>query len=151
MAISFDIVQGTLNELANLSLLFSEYREFYGIKDCNSESKKFIKERLINKDSVIFLDYDNKVACGFILLYFTYSSLSISPTIILNDLCIIKSHRGYGVATQLMEKVKSFADNSGDNGITLCTSVENHKARALYEKLNDKIGDQFVYYFLKTR
>ena len=48
-------------------------------------------------------------------------------------------------------KVKSFADNSGDNGITLCTSVENHKARALYEKLNDKIGDQFVYYFLKTR
>lgn len=69
----------------------------------------------------------------------------------MNDLCIIKSHRGYSVATQLMEKVKSFADNSGDNGITLCTSVENHKARALYEKLNDKIGDQFVYYFLKTR
>ena len=79
MAISFDIVQGTLNELADISLLFSEYREFYGIKDCNSESKKFIKERLFNKDSVIFLAYDNKVACGFILLYFTYSSLSISP------------------------------------------------------------------------
>lgn len=65
----------------------------------------------------------------------------------MNDLNIFKSHRGYGVATQLMEKVKSFADNSGDNGIILCTSVENHKARALYEKLNDKIGDQFVYYF----
>lgn len=71
--------------------------------------------------------------------------------IILIDLYIIRSKRGYGVTTQLMEKVKSFADNFGNNRITLCTSVENHKARALYDKLNDKIGDQFVYYFLKTR
>ena len=67
----------------------------------------------------------------------------------MNDLNIFKSHRGYGVATQLMEKVKSFADNSAYNGITLCTSAENHKARALYEKLNDKIDDHLVYYFLK--
>ena len=48
-----------------------------------------------------------------------------------------------------MEKLKSFAENSAYNGITLCTSAENHKARALYEKLNDKIDDHLVYYFLK--
>jgi ribosomal protein S18 acetylase RimI-like enzyme len=149
MNIPFNIIQGTLNELDDISLLFSEYREFYGIEDCNSESKKFIKERLINNDSIIFLAYDNKIACGFVQLYFSYSSLSISPTIILNDLYIIKSYRRYGIATQLMEKVRSFANNSTYNGISLCTSIENHKARALYEKLNYKIDDQFIYYFLK--
>ncbi|ORF03657.1 hypothetical protein BGI05_01770 [Snodgrassella alvi] len=82
-----------------MSLLFSEYREFYGIKDCQSELKELIKERLINNDSIIFLAYDNKTACGFIQLYFSYSSLAISPTIILNDLYIIKSHRRCGIAT----------------------------------------------------
>ena len=39
MDTSFNILQGTLNELEDISLLFSEYREFYGIKDCHSESK----------------------------------------------------------------------------------------------------------------
>ncbi|WP_425314098.1 hypothetical protein [Snodgrassella alvi] len=54
---------------------------------------------MINNDSIIFLVYDNKTACGFIQLYFSYSSLAISPTIILNDLYIIKSHKRCGVAT----------------------------------------------------
>ncbi|MWN30890.1 MULTISPECIES: GNAT family N-acetyltransferase [unclassified Gilliamella] len=96
---------------------------------------------MINNDSIIFLAYDNKIACGFTQLYFSYSSLSISPTIILNDLYIIKSCRRHNVATQLMEKVKNFASNSGYSGILLCTSVENYKARALYEKLNYKIDE----------
>lgn len=55
----FNILQRTLNEFDDISLLFSENREFYGIKDCQSESKEFIKERLINNDSIIFLAYDN--------------------------------------------------------------------------------------------
>ena len=75
--------------------------------------------------------------------------LVISPTIILNDLYIIKSHRRCGVATQLMKKVRNFANNSAYNVISLCTSIDNFKARALYEKSGYKIDDQFVYYFLE--
>lgn len=48
-----------------------------------------------------------------------------------------------------MQKVRSFANHSTYNGISWCTVIENHQARALYEKLNDKIDDQFAYYFLK--
>ncbi|WP_370578727.1 GNAT family N-acetyltransferase [Snodgrassella alvi] len=104
---------------------------------------------MINNDSIIFLAYDNKTAYGFIQLYFSYSSLVISPTIILNDLYIIKSHRRCGVGTQLMEKVRNFANNSAYDGISLCTSIDNLKIRALYEKSGYKIDDQFVYYFLE--
>ena len=49
----------------------------------------------------------------------------------------------------LMEKVRNFAGNSAYNGIPLCTSIDNLKARALYEKSGYKIDDQFVYYFLE--
>ncbi len=48
-----------------------------------------------------------------------------------------------------MQKVRSFANHSTYNGISWCTVIKNHQARALYEKLNDKIDDQFAYYFLK--
>lgn len=48
-----------------------------------------------------------------------------------------------------MEKVRNFAGNSAYDGIPLCTSIDNLKARALYEKSGYKIDDQFVYYFLK--
>lgn len=46
-----------------------------------------------------------------------------------------------------MEKVRSFANNYIYNGISLCTSIENYKAKALYEKLNYKVDDKFIYYF----
>ncbi|MGE9657576.1 GNAT family N-acetyltransferase [Snodgrassella alvi] len=104
---------------------------------------------MINNDSIIFLAYDDKIAYGFIQLYFSYSSLVISPTIILNDLYIIKSHRRCGVATQLMKKVRNFANNSTYNGISLCISIDNLKVKALYEKSGYKIDDQFIYYFLE--
>lgn len=48
-----------------------------------------------------------------------------------------------------MEKVRNFAGNSAYNGIPLCTSIDNFKVRALYEKSGYKIDDQFVYYFLE--
>lgn len=44
MTISFDIVPRTLNKFDDISFLFSEYREFYGIKDCNCESKNSLKK-----------------------------------------------------------------------------------------------------------
>ena len=48
-----------------------------------------------------------------------------------------------------MEKVRNFAGNSAYNGIPLCTSIDNFKARVLHEKSGYKIDDQFVYYFLE--
>ena len=46
-------------------------------------------------------------------------------------------------------KLRNFANNSVYNGIPLCISINNLKARALYEKSGYKIDDQFVYYFLE--
>ncbi|WP_392552751.1 GNAT family N-acetyltransferase [Orbus wheelerorum] len=151
MSNSLTIIQATLEQLDDISLLFSEYREFYCIEDCRSDSKKFIRDRLINNDSIIFLAYSDKVLCGFVQLYFSFSSLALSSTIILNDLYVKKEYRTHKVATNLMQHVKNFANSSIYNGISLSTSIENHKAKALYEKQGYKIDDQFIHYFLKLK
>ncbi|WP_100138945.1 GNAT family N-acetyltransferase [Snodgrassella alvi] len=77
--------------------------------------------------------------------YFSFSSLLISPTIILNDLYIPASQRQKGIATQLMQYVKKFARDDGYSGISLCTASDNHKARALYEQAGYQIDNQFIY------
>ncbi|WP_353736178.1 GNAT family N-acetyltransferase [Snodgrassella sp.] len=71
------------------------------------ESRKFIQERLEKQDSDIFIAYHQQQTCGFVQLYFSFSSLSISPTIILNDLYVSISHRQKGIATQLMQYGKN--------------------------------------------
>ncbi|WP_369127160.1 GNAT family N-acetyltransferase [Snodgrassella gandavensis] len=110
-----------------------------------------MQERLEKQDSAIFIAYHQQQACGFVQLYFSFSSLSISPTIILNDLYIPVSHRQKGIATQLMQYVKKFARDGGYSGISSCTANDNHKARALYEQAGYQIDEQFVYYSLNLK
>nr|WP_100091166.1 GNAT family N-acetyltransferase [Snodgrassella alvi] len=96
------IARATSEQLDAAALLFASYRQFYGLADNETESRKFIQERLEKQDSAIFIAYHQQQACGFVQLYFSFSSLSISPTIILNDLYVPVSHRQKGIATQLM-------------------------------------------------
>lgn len=142
------IIRATSEQLDDAIMLFASYRQFYGLTDKQTASRNFIQERLEKQDSVIFIAYDQQQACGFVQLYFSFSSLSVSPTIILNDLYVPENHRQKGIATQLMQYVTQFARDNGYRGISLCTANDNHKARALYEQAGYQIDEQFVYYFL---
>lgn len=151
MVDQISIVRATSEQLDDAALLFASYRQFYGLADNQTESRKFIQERLEKQDSAIFIAYHQQQACGFVQLYFSFSSLSISSTIILNDLYIPVNHRQKGIATQLMQYVKKFAHDGDYSGISLCTASDNHKARALYEQAGYQIDNQFVYYFLNLK
>lgn len=145
------ISRGSLENLNDISELFSEYHEFYGIQSNKTTSKEFIKLRLMNDESVIFVAYEDNVACGFAQLYFTFSSLAMSSIIILNDLYVSKEYRKKGIATQLMKAVKDFAISESYSSITLCTSSRNSIAQSLYEKEGYTIDNEFIYYSLNIK
>lgn len=142
------ILRGSLENLNDISELFSEYHEFYGVNSNKTTSKEFIKLRLVNGDSVIFVAYENNIACGFAQLYFTFSSLAMSSIIILNDLYVSKEYRKKGIANQLMKAVKDFAISHSYPIITLSTSKYNGTAQSLYEKEGYVIDNEFIYYSL---
>ncbi len=130
------IKQASIEDLDTVAELFDGYRQFYQQPSDVEAGKTFLRQRLQHRESVIFLvTDDNGVGLGFTQLYPTFSSVSLQARWILNDLFVAESARKSGVASQLMQAAEDFAKDSGADGLSLSTAVDNLSAQALYEQL----------------
>jgi ribosomal protein S18 acetylase RimI-like enzyme len=141
-----NIKKATLNELDSLTELFDLYRVFYEQKSDPDGAKEFLKERLTNKESVVFIAYDKNNPIGFVQLYPSFSSVSMNRTWVLNDLYVKKNVRGKGFGEQLLKKAINFAEETGAKGVSLETGKENLTAQKLYEKIGFKRESHYFYF-----
>lgn len=143
------IIHATTNYLDPLVKLFDQYRQFYGQTSNPVQSKLFIKERIENQDSVIFLALDNNDnVLGFVQLYPLFSSVFASRKWILNDLFVAERSRRLGVAKQLLRKVKELAIETDVTSIFLEVQVKNKKAQQLYKAFGYIEETEHYSYFL---
>ncbi|WP_068984715.1 MULTISPECIES: GNAT family N-acetyltransferase [Lysinibacillus] len=140
-----EILQATMNELEELTVLFDEYRQFYGIESDVSSAKAFLQLRMALKESIIFVVVENGNIIGFAQLYPTFSSIALQRAYILNDIYVKEEARGQGVGKALMEKVFQYCEQQYARYVTLQTATDNVHARKLYENLNMK-QDQYCNY-----
>ncbi|KOS62177.1 GNAT family N-acetyltransferase [Lysinibacillus agricola] len=140
-----EIFQATMNELEELTVLFDEYRQFYGIESDVSSAKAFLQLRIALKESVIFIAVENGKAIGIAQLYPTFSSIALQRAYILNDIYVTEDARGLGVGRALMEKVFQYCEQQYARYVTLQTATDNVNARKLYEKL-EMTQDQYSNY-----
>lgn len=82
------IIQATENKMREVSNLFDMYREYYGKKSDKNVAEKFISEILKKNESIIFTAFDEKSNTTGVQVYFSFSSICASPTLILNDLFV---------------------------------------------------------------
>jgi ribosomal protein S18 acetylase RimI-like enzyme len=141
------IQKATLNDLASLSELFDLYRIFYQQKSDLSGAREFIKERLNNEESVVFIAFDENNPIGFVQLYPSFSSVSMKRTWVLNDLYVSESVRGKGFGEKLIKKAITFAKDTGAKGILLETNIENVTAQRLYERIGFTKETNHFYFF----
>lgn len=128
------IIQVQLKHLDDLVPLFNGYRTFYK-QDANiKEAKHFLRERIKNKDSIIYIAYIDKVAVGFTQLYPLYSSVAMQPIYLLNDLFVGSNYRGKGIGESLINKAKLFCQENYLKGLAIQTAF-NNPAQHLYERL----------------
>ncbi len=141
------IKKADLEDLGLVGNLFNKYRIFYG-QDSNLESsKKFIEERMIHNESVIFIIMkDSIIPLGFVQLYPSFSSVYMKRIWILNDLYVEESARKKGIGKSLMNKAKEFAFETGAKGLTLSTAIDNTTAQKLYEQSGYKRNEMFYHY-----
>ncbi|WP_404469654.1 GNAT family N-acetyltransferase [Sutcliffiella horikoshii] len=144
-----EIYQATMKDLEGAATLFNKYRTFYQQTPDLDGAKAFIKSRLENEDSVIFVAKFNHEYVGFTQLYPTFSSISMKRAWILNDMFVDSKARKQGVGEQLLHKAKEFASETGAKSITLETTPDNEAAQGLYEKNGYKKDDQFYHYYLE--
>ena len=91
-----DIVTATTQHLSLITPIFNQYRVFYGQADDVTLAESFLKQRLENQQSVIFLAIEGEKVVGFTQLYPTFSSVSAKASWILNDLFVLEEKRGAG-------------------------------------------------------
>ncbi|MGM9957523.1 MAG: GNAT family N-acetyltransferase [Peribacillus sp.] len=141
------IQKATLNELHSLSELFDLYRVFYEQPSNFKGAKEFLRERLVNEESVVFIALDEDDSLGFVQLYPSFSSISMQRSWILNDLFVKESARRKGVGEKLLQAAITFAEETGANGVSLETGKENVNAQRLYERFGFVKESNYFYHF----
>ncbi len=127
--------QATLQDLAALSSLFAQYRAFYGQDDDGETARRFLRSRLVNEDSKLFIARIGESAAGFTQLYPSFTSIGAQEIWILNDLFVGADHRQQGVAQALVQHVLAYSHSTGRKKVVLSTAFDNTQAQQLYAKL----------------
>jgi len=113
-------------------------------------AKKFLKQRIKQNESVIFLCLDEEgTAIGFTQLYPYFTSLGMRRAWILNDMFVKKENRMLGAGEKLIESVRKFAGKTGSGFVMLETQKTNKNACRLYEKMGFKQDRYRRYYYLE--
>ena len=138
--------QASISDLDAIAPLFDAYRQFYGKMTDLGAAHTFLSNRLKQDESVIFLAFQDELAIGFTQLYPTFSSVSMAPVYVLNDLYVSSAGRGQGVGTQLLSAAASFAKSAGAVRLNLNTDVQNTIAESVYEAAG-WVRDQHYYMY----
>ncbi|KON70552.1 acetyltransferase [Peribacillus butanolivorans] len=141
------IQKATLNELDSLTELFDLYRVFYEQTSNLEGAREFLKERLTNEESVIFMAFDGVNPIGFVQLYPSFSSVSMMRSWVLNDLFVKGNARKKGFGEKLLKAAIAFAKETGAKGVSLETDKDNGNAQKLYEKIGFIRESNYFYYF----
>lgn len=141
------IRQATIDDIPTVAYLFDKYRQWYKQETDLEGATDFLKSRTENGESVILVAMEEGELIGFTQLYPIFSSVSMSKAWLLNDLFVIESQRGKGVATKLLEAAKNVGINTESKWLMLQTSDWNSEAQALYEKNGWVRESDFFYRF----
>src|SRR5689334_2179856 len=128
------LIRVTGEQVELVAALFDAYRQFYGQPPDLEGARRFLAERLGRGESVIYAVVENGRALGFTQLYPSFSSVSMKPIWILNDLFVAEDTRRQGAGTRLLCAARDHALRSGAARLALSTAVTNTTAQALYER-----------------
>ncbi len=141
------IIKAEQKHIKEVGILFDLYRQFYKYESNLIESTNYIKDRINNNESTIFIAISGAdEAIGFVQLYETFGSLDLGKIIILYDLYVKEDHRKNNIGRQLMIKSHEYAKKINAKRIQLSTAIDNYIGQSLYESLGYVKDDDFYTY-----
>ena len=134
------------SDIEKLAVLFDAYRVFYKKNSDLNEAKKFLFDRIANKESQVIVATEKDDLVGFVQLYPIFSSTRMKKLWLLNDLFVIENSRGKGISKQLIEKCKELCSNTKACGLMLETAKNNITGNSLYIKTGFILDGDHNYY-----
>ena len=143
------IITATLEQLPELVEMFDAYRVWYRKSSDKDRARGFLKERIEQNDSVIYMALDIEIgeAAGFTQLYPLFSSTRMRRLWLLNDLFVKPEHRGKGISKLLIERSKELARSTDAAGVLLETELTNDIGNNLYPATGFELNTTTHYYF----
>lgn len=129
-----EIRKAQLTDLDQLAILFDLYRVFYKKEKDLSGATQFLHDRMVNKESEIFVAIDEINFLGFVQLYPIFSSTRMKRLWLLNDLFVVAEYRGKGISLALIEKSKELCRSTNACGLLLETAKTNAVGNQLYPR-----------------
>lgn len=141
------IKKATIEDLDSIASLFDAYRIFYRKESDLDAASVFIKERITNNESIIYLAFIEDVPVGFTQLYPIFSSTRMKRVWLLNDLYVDKKHRGKGISKMLLNQSKQLAKDTKAAAVVLETEKSNDIGNQLYPSAGFTIEDDVNHYY----
>lgn len=143
------ISHAQLKDLDALVNLFNGYRIFYKQDSNPGAVKRFLTQRLMQNDSIIYIAYIDDQAVGFTQLYPLFSSVAMKAIYMLNDLYVDGNYRSQGVGEALINRAKHLCQSENNKGLAIQTAFDN-PAQHLYERLGF-VRDTDLQFFWETK
>lgn len=130
------IVQATTDHILQAAMLFNLCRQFFKQPADPALAESFIRQRIVNNESIIFLAFNKGEPVGIAQLYPSFCSIKAVKTLILGDLYVKEEFRGQGIGQSLISKAKQYAKASGAKQIELSIATNNKAGLALYNTVD---------------
>ena len=141
------IIEADIENLEEITELFNQYMIFYKKPSNESKYRAYLKKRIENNEAKVYLALnDDNVPLGFVLNYYSFSSVSLGKTIVLNDLFVKSKYRKNGIAERLINKTFELAKKIDAIRVDLGTAKDNFIAQKLYERIGFVRDDKFYSY-----
>lgn len=135
------------NDSERIKPLMLEYIcDFYHCpRPDDSHLDALIRQLAEKKVGQQWLAMDGEKPVGFATVYFTVSTLSARPALILHDLFVQADYRGQKIGEALFKACNLFKVDQGFSFMQWDTARDNVSAQKFYERLGGKTGDWILY------
>lgn len=140
------IIKAEIQHLDEFAVLFNSYRIFYRQNSDLEKSRTFLKDRIINEESLTFLAIEDGKAVGFAQLYSLFHYKTLQRQWLLSDLFVSPEYRGRGLSVMLIDKCKTLCYETGACGLLLETEKTNDIGNQLYPRCGFEIDGDHNYY-----
>jgi GNAT superfamily N-acetyltransferase len=144
----------TAAELDALLPLIADYQRFYAgaARDDAHNGAFFGRFIAPSERGMLIAAFDEDAAApeaaaptGYACLYWTYSSVSATDVVLMNDLYVRPEQRGAGVGEALVAATVEIARERGAAHVRWFTALDNRRAQRLYERVGAERSAWFEY------
>jgi GNAT superfamily N-acetyltransferase len=147
VAAEIEIAPISSGQFEELLPLIAAYQRFYEVEDIDEARNRAFFRRFLapSEDGLLLGARSEGRLLGYACLYWHFSSLEASETLLMNDLYVSEEARGEGVGRALIEATAEIARERGVPFVEWSTAPDNRTAQRLYESTGAERSEWYSY------